>query len=140
VKPTAIYLIKSDQLEGVYKVGLSDLVPRRSTQIRAHYGLGGSVEAEAWFPSRSTAQEAERAWHRFLAPLRDLSAGGREWFRMSEELIATFKQWTSLSPNGLPLRMQIKSGRLTPFQAEQLSTKLLRSIPYAERLTSGGKT
>lgn len=130
MKPTAIYLIKSDQLEGVYKVGLSDLVPRRSSQIREHYRVGGSVEAEAWFPTRCAAQQAEKAWHRFLASLRDDSVRGREWFRMTEDLVESFKKWAAISPNGLPLRMRIKSGRLTPFQAEQLSTQLLRSIPH----------
>jgi hypothetical protein len=129
MKPTAIYLFRSEELEGLYKVGLSDAIARRKVQVRDHYQLGAVVEAEAWFPTRSAAYQAEHAWHQFLAPLREDSARGREWFHLSDQLIQQFKRWADLSPSGLPLRFAVKSGRLTPFHAEQLTNKLLRGIP-----------
>lgn len=133
MKPTAVYLFRSEEMEGLYKVGLSDSITRRRIQVRDHYHLGASVEAEAWFPSRYAAHQAEHAWHVFLAPLREDAAGGREWFRLSEGHIAQFKKWASVSPSGLPLRLGLKSGRMTPFQSDQLTQQLLRSIPTHAR-------
>ena len=128
MKPTAVYLISSDT-PGLFKVGLSDCVPRRSHQVSLHYHLGSSVRAEAWLPSRRTAQQAETAWHRFLNPLRADDVKGREWFNLTSELVDQIIDWTKLSPGLMPLKMSLKSGRMTPYQIEQLSTTLLKAIP-----------
>lgn len=133
MKPTAVYLIQSDIDPGLFKVGLSDHVPRRRSQVRSCYRLGGSTRAEAWFPTRMGAQDAERAWHRFLEAFRDCPNGGREWFRMEQEDVENFIHWSSQSNSSIALRSSIKSGRMTPYQSVQITTKLLRSIPNARK-------
>lgn len=129
MKPTAIYLIKSDLVEGVYKVGLSDAVVRRKSQIKKSYDLGGTILAEAWFPSRKAAQKGELLWHRFLSECRYSEAKGREWFELTEDCVRRFVTWSKISPNSLPLRMILKSGRYTEYQAEQLTNQLINNIP-----------
>ena len=133
MKATAIYLIQSEIDPGLFKVGLSNHVPRRRSQIRDCYHLGGSTKAETWFPTRLGAQDAERAWHHYLAPFKDCPNGGREWFRMEQIDIDRFMHWSTQSNSSLPLRSSIKSGRMTPYQSVQLTTKLLRSIPNARK-------
>lgn len=130
MKPTAVYLIKSDQVEGVYKVGLSDGVVRRKSQIRKSYDLGGSIIAEAWFPTRKSAQQGELKWHRLLSECRYSEGKGREWFELTDDCVRRFVTWSKISPNSLPLRMILKSGRYTEYQAEQLTKQLIDNIPY----------
>lgn len=134
-KPTAVYLIASDVEEHLYKIGLSNLVPRRKEQVRLHYGLGGLVLGEAWFPTRLGAQDAERAWHELLAPFRDCPNGGREWFRLEQIYVDNFLHWSSQSNSSLPLKASIKSGRMTPYQTVCITNKLLRSIPNGRSRT-----
>jgi len=132
--PTAIYLIKSDQVESVFKIGLSDAVPRRKVQIKNTYHLGGIVIAQSWFPTRKAAQTAEYRWHDYLSDYQYLNNNGREWFSLSDSLVNLFIDWAECSPNPLPIKALIKSGRYTPYQAEQLTNQLLNGIP----LRSGG--
>jgi hypothetical protein len=134
LKPTAVYLIQSESDPELFKVGLSDHVPRRRGQVRVHYNLGGSTRAETWFPTRLGAQDAERAWHLYLAPFRDCPNGGREWFRMQPMDVQCFLHWSEQSNSSLPLRSSIKSGRMTPYQSIQLTSKLLRSIPNGRQV------
>jgi hypothetical protein len=136
MKPTAVYLIRSDQIDGLFKVGLSDSVVRRVVQVKDSYHVGGSIEAQAWFPTRQAAIKAEKIWHNFLSELHETSVSGREWFRLDTELVNVFKRWATLSPNVLPLKARIKSGRMTLYQAEQLSNQLLMSIPYGRTTLS----
>lgn len=129
VKPTAVYLIQSESDSGLYKVGLSDLVPRRNAQIHDTYNLGGVVQCEAWFPTRIGALEAERKWHYHLFPFRDCPNGGREWFRLPDHITGYFYQWAGQSRSAMPLKASIRSGRMTPYQKQQLTHQLLKSIP-----------
>lgn len=133
MKPTAVYLIRSDQVEGVYKVGLSDGVVRRKSQIRKSYELGGTIVAEAWFPTRKSAQKAENLWHHFYSDFRYTHCKGREWFELSKDCVNRFVSWSSSSPNSLPMRMMIKSGRYTEYQANQLINHLISRIPNGEQ-------
>ena len=127
--PTAIYLIKSDQVESVYKLGLSDAVPRRKVQIKDTYALGGIIVAQGWLPTRKAAFSAETRWHHYLSDYQYLNNNGREWFSLTDKLVDLFISWTELSPNPLPLKAMMKTGRFTQYHAEQLTTELLNGIP-----------
>lgn len=132
--PTAVYLIKGDQRDGLYKVGVSDMVPRRKVQVKDSYHVGSTVVAEAWYPTRQAALQAEKHLHRALTKFKALDVSGREWFYLSQSLVDQFITWAKQSSNSLPLRVAIKSGRYTEYQATQLIEKLNKSMPFVSTI------
>jgi hypothetical protein len=136
---TAVYLLRNIWAEANYKVGIASVLDRRKWQIEESYGVGPVIVGSAWFPSRQDARQAEKLWHRYLRESRSDDHGGKEWFSLTPEQVKQFVTWLQLSPDEAMLKLKLRAGQLTPAEAKTISTKLIRSIPHAKRVTSGGK-
>lgn len=131
--PTAVYLFSNQACVGDYKVGLSDSTLRRQIQVRDSYHVDPVIITSAWLPSRAAAFKAETLWHRFLAHSRSAAYSGREWFALTNEEVDRFSRWAFKAPKSAELRLLKQAGRLYGHQIDDLTKRLLDSIPTHER-------
>lgn len=133
MKPTAVYLFHNEQAAGDYKVGLSDSTIRRQIQVRDTYKVSPVIVCSAWLPSRKTAFTAETKWHQHFASLRSSAYSGREWFTLTDHAVDQFTTWARKAPGAAELRLLQQAGKLSGYQIDDLTKRLLNSIPTHER-------
>lgn len=133
MKPTAVYLFHNEEAAGDYKVGLSDSTLRRQIQVRDTYQVSPAVICSAWLPSRKAAFAAETKWHQYFTALRSSGYSGREWFSLTNLDVDQFTTWAESAPGAAELRLLKQAGKLSGYQIDNLTRRLLNTIPTHAR-------